>query len=161
LRQQVPTLQFFSIGGGMPTSAYCLDFNFDYLGFLHGLMRAFAAACMLHRVPQPTLVGEFGRYTVASHTLSLMRVGAVKVGQGDGQSWYLLDGSLMVTLPDIVMVPGQQFIVLPRLLWIGRLSTSAQRTRRNAALPGTRSATRERRGRQQRAARSRAITVAP
>jgi arginine decarboxylase len=117
LRQRLPSLHMFNIGGGMPTSAYRLDFEFDYPGFLAGLMRALAASCAAYDVPQPDIVGEFGRYTVASHSVSLMRVGAVKAGRSGGPDWYLLDGSLMLALPDILLVPGQQFMVLPLNGW--------------------------------------------
>src|SRR5262249_44394120 len=61
----------------------------------------------------PQLVGEFGRYSVADHGLHIFRVGKVKGGHPGMPPWYLLDGSLMVALPDILIVKGQQFIVLP------------------------------------------------
>src|SRR6185436_21179227 len=62
----------------------------------------------------------FGRYTVASHNLFLLEVGAVKPGQaatGAAQPWYLVNGSMMVALPDSLIVEGQQFIVLPLDRW--------------------------------------------
>jgi arginine decarboxylase len=132
LRRRVPTLQAFNFGGGMPTSAYVLDFAFDYEGFLARLMAELAATCTAFDVPQPDLIGEFGRYTVASHNLYLLEVGAVKEGQpltGSGDRgdlsmpqdsappWYLINGSTMVSLPDSVIVEDQQFIVLPLDRW--------------------------------------------
>jgi arginine decarboxylase len=117
LRQRVPTLQAFNFGGGMPTSAYALDFQFDYQGFLRRLMEQLAAICATHGVPQPDVIGEFGRYTVAAHSLFLMEVGAVKEGQGDAPPWYLVNGSMMVALPDSLFVEDQQFIVLPLDRW--------------------------------------------
>jgi arginine decarboxylase len=117
LRQRVPTLQAFNFGGGMPTSAYALDFAFDYAGFLHRLMDTLAAACAAFDVPQPDIVGEFGRYTVASHVVYLFEIGAVKASQGAAPPWYLLNGSIMVALPDSLIVEGQQFVVLPLDRW--------------------------------------------
>jgi arginine decarboxylase len=125
LRRRVPTLQAFNFGGGMPTSAYALDFSFDYEGFLGRLMEQLAAVCASYDVPQPDIIGEFGRYTVASHSLFLMQVGAVKEGQpstssghgGTAAPWYLVDGSMMVALPDSLIVEDQQFIVLPLDRW--------------------------------------------
>ncbi len=117
LRQRVPTLQAFNFGGGMPTSAYALDFRFDYQGFLRRLMEHLATICAAHGVPQPDLIGEFGRYTVAAHSLFLLEVGAVKEGQGDAPPWYLVNGSMMVALPDSLFVEDQQFIVLPLDRW--------------------------------------------
>jgi len=117
LRREVETLAFFNFGGGMPTSAYALDFHFDYELFLTRLMATLAATCASFDVPQPDVVGEFGRYTVAAHNVFLMEVGAVKAGQANAPDWYLLNGSLMTTLPDILIVEGQQFIVLPLEGW--------------------------------------------
>jgi arginine decarboxylase len=117
LRQRVPTLQAFNFGGGMPTSTYTLDFRFDYQGFLRRLMKQLATTCAAHGVPQPDLIGEFGRYTVAAHSLFLLEVGAVKESQGDAPPWYLVNGSLMVSLPDSLIVEDQQFIVLPLDRW--------------------------------------------
>lgn len=118
LRQQVPTLRAFNFGGGMPTSAYALDFAFDYQGFLTRLMETMAAVCAEHGVPQPDIIGEFGRYTVANHSLYLLEVGTTKSAQATGsEPWYLLNSSLMVTLPDTLIVEDQQFIVLPLDRW--------------------------------------------
>ena len=117
LRQRVPSLQAFNFGGGMPTSAYTLGFSFDYTGFLERLMRELTATCAAYDVPQPDIIGEFGRYTVASHNLYLLEVGAVKAGQADAPPWYLVNGSLMVSLPDSLIVEDQQFVVLPLDRW--------------------------------------------
>jgi arginine decarboxylase len=124
LRRRVPTLHAFNFGGGMPTSAYTLNFGFDYAGFLRRLMEQIAATCTIFDVPQPDVIGEFGRYTVASHSVYLLEVGAVKNGQaadassaGQAEPWYLINGSLMVSLPDALIVEGQQFVVLPLDRW--------------------------------------------
>src|SRR5262249_54982478 len=122
LRRRLPSLRAFNFGGGMPTSAYALDFGFDYQGFLRRLMEELAAICARFDVPQPDLIGEFGRYTVASHTVYLLEIGSVKEGQptpgtGEVEPWYLLNGSIMVSLPDALIVEGQQFVVLPVDRW--------------------------------------------
>jgi arginine decarboxylase len=122
LRQRVPSLRAFNFGGGMPTSAYALDFAFDYQSFLRRLMTELAGTCAEFAVPQPDLIGEFGRYTVAAHTVYLLEIGSVKHGQptpgtADVEPWYLLNGSLMVSLPDALIVEGQQFVVLPLDRW--------------------------------------------
>lgn len=118
LRQRVPTLRAFNFGGGMPTSAYALDFAFDYAAFLRRLMGTIAAVSAAYAVPQPDLIGEFGRYTVASHNVYLLEVGSVKRAQtGRPEPWYLINGSMMVALPDTLIVEDQQFIVLPLDRW--------------------------------------------
>ena len=117
LRRRVPTLRAFNFGGGMPTSAYALDFAFDYAAFLRRLMETVAETCAAYGVPQPDLIGEFGRYTVASHNVYLLEIGATKPSQGAGEPWYLVNGSMMVSLPDTLIVEDQQFIALPLDRW--------------------------------------------
>jgi arginine decarboxylase len=117
LRRRVPTLHMFSFGGGMPTSAYDLSFDFDYAGFMHALFTTIAEICARYAVPMPDVVGEFGRYTVASHSMYLLEVGKVKRGRDGDAPWYLLNGSLMVSAPDTLIVDDQQFIILPLSGW--------------------------------------------
>ena len=67
---------------------------------------------------------------MASHIVYLFEIGSIKHGQDTpGQSepepWYLLNGSLMVSLPDALIVEGQQFMVLP----LDRWETAAQGVR--------------------------------
>lgn len=117
LRQRVPTLRYFNYGGGTPTSGYSLRFAFDYTGFLTLLMEEMRALCAQYDVPVPDLVGEFGRYTVANHSVFLFEVGQVKAGVAGEADWYLLNGSLMVAAPDSVLVPNQKFVILPLEGW--------------------------------------------
>lgn len=117
LRQQVPSLRYFNFGGGMPTAGYRLDFAFDYAAFLTRLMRRLREICAAYGVPEPDLVGEFGRYTVATHSVYLFEVGQVKAGQGQQPDWYLINGSLMVSIPDSVLVADQEFVILPLEGW--------------------------------------------
>jgi arginine decarboxylase len=112
LRALAPGLAYFNFGGGMPTGAYSLDFSFDYAAAAEAILRAVGGGCDARGVPHPHLVGEFGRYSVADHGLHIFRVGKVKPGHPGMPPWYLLDGSLMVALPDILIVKGQQFIAL-------------------------------------------------
>jgi arginine decarboxylase len=112
LHALAPTLDHFNFGGGMPTGAYNLDFSFDYHALVETLQRQIGEWCSARGVPHPTLIGEFGRYTVADHGVHIFRVGRVKHGHPGSPTWYLLDGSLMVALPDILIVAGQQFICL-------------------------------------------------
>jgi arginine decarboxylase len=113
---QLPSLRLFSFGGGFPTGAYSLDFAFDAPNFIERLLQTVAETCAELGVPPPGLVGEFGRYTVADHGAHIFRIRRSKVSQPGlttGQTWYLVDGSLMVALPDILIVAGQSFITLP------------------------------------------------
>jgi arginine decarboxylase len=113
LREIAPALAYFDFGGGMPTGAYSLDFQFDYGVFAEQLQRDIGTWCDAHGIPHPHLVGEFGRYSVADHGLHIFRVGRAKPGQPGMPPWYLLNGSIMVALPDILIVKGQHFVTLP------------------------------------------------
>ena len=117
LRRTVTTLRYLNFGGGMPTSGYSLGFSFDYQGFLARLMATIREVCAEHEVPVPDLIGEFGRYTVATHSVLLLEVGATKVGQPGEPDWYLVNGSMMVSLPDAILVDGQEFVILPLDGW--------------------------------------------
>lgn len=117
LRRRVPTLHMFSFGGGMPTSAYDLGFQFDYAAFLRKLFATIAVTCARYDVPTPDVIGEFGRYTVAAHSMYVLEVGKVKAGRDGAAPWYLLNGSLMVSAPDTLIVDDQQFIILPLDGW--------------------------------------------
>ncbi|GAB4449068.1 MAG: arginine decarboxylase [Chloroflexi bacterium OHK40] len=117
LRRKVPTLRYFNFGGGMPTSGYSLGFAFDYQGFLAQLMATIRDTCAAYDVPEPDLIGEFGRYTVATHSVLLLEVGATKQGQPGQPDWYLVNGSMMVSTPDAILVDGQEFVILPLEGW--------------------------------------------
>lgn len=112
LRASAPQLNYFNFGGGMPTGAYDVSFHFDYAMFAERLQRAVAGWCAAHSLAHPHLVGEFGRYSVADHGVHIFQVGRTKPGQPSQPPWYLLNGSLMVALPDILIVEGQHFICL-------------------------------------------------
>jgi arginine decarboxylase len=130
LRRVVPTLRYFNFGGGVPTSGYRLGFAFDYAGFLARLMATIRDTCAAYDVPVPDLIGEFGRYTVATHSVLLLEVGATKAGADGQPDWYLVNGSMMVSLPDSVLVDGQEFVILPLDGW--------ERPAREARLAGRR-----------------------
>lgn len=113
LHTQAPTLAYLDFGGGIPTNAYHLGARFNYADFAEHLQRTIGAEADAHGLPHPHLIGELGRYTVADHGLHIFHVGRIKPGHPGQPPWYLLNGSLMITLPDTVIVKGQQFITLP------------------------------------------------
>ena len=113
LQPHAPALAYFNFGGGMPTGAYDLDFRFDYAAFARHLLRNVAQWCETAGIAHPSLVGEFGRYSTADHGVHIFQLGRVRPGHAGKPPWYLLNGSLMVALPDILIVEGQHFICLP------------------------------------------------
>ncbi len=110
LRQQQPNLSIFDFGGGTPVGM-TLDFDFDYETFAHELLAAAQNICARHGVPVPHVMGEFGRYTVAEHGAHLFKVITAK-DNGSRLPWYLINGSIMTSFPDIWAI-GERFIALP------------------------------------------------
>ena len=142
LRERHPSLEYFDFGGGMPVP-YSLDFDFDYAAFVRTLLRGVQQVCARRGVPEPTIVGEFGRYSTAEHGAHLFRVVEEKPTAQEDASWYMVDSSLMVSLPDTWGL-RQKFIVLPlhgydrpvRRVWLGGLTCDSDDVYREADRPG-------------------------
>jgi arginine decarboxylase len=110
LREKHPGLDIFNFGGGLP-AAMSLGFDFDYTEFARRLMIRLAQACQQRGVRPPRLMGEMGRYTVSEHGAHLFKVIAKKQN-GSELPWYLIDGSIMSSFPDVWAL-SEHFIVLP------------------------------------------------
>ena len=142
LKERHPSLEYFDFGGGVPVP-YRLDFAFDYAAFVRRLLRGVRDVCARRGVPEPTIVGEFGRYTTAEHGANLFRVVDEKPTARGDASWYVVDSSLMVALPDSWGI-GQKFIVLPlngydrppHPVWLGGLTCDSDDVYREAGEPG-------------------------
>jgi len=141
LKQRHPSLRYLDFGGGVPV-AYRVGFRFDYAGFAQRMLAEIREVCRGFGVEEPGIVGEFGRYTAADHGVHIFRVIVEKPAGRAGTSWYLIDGSLMVALPDIWAL-GQEFIIVPlngyqrecHPAWLGGLTCDSDdeyRDKRNA-----------------------------
>lgn len=109
------TVTMLDIGGGLPT-AYTLNFSFDFQKFADLLISKLALITMRKGIVPPTIVGEFGRYTVNDHGFLIYKVDLSKPTEKKDTLWYLINGSLMSQLPDMWAL-GQRFIVLPLNGW--------------------------------------------
>jgi arginine decarboxylase len=110
MRQRYHSLRAFNFGGGMPV-AMTLDFDFDYRAFIRTLLTTCLKTCQRYRVPEPDIVGEFGRYTTAEHGAHLFSIITSK--ENDSKlPWYIIDGSIMSSFPDSWAL-SEHFIVLP------------------------------------------------
>lgn len=110
LRRRYPTLNIFNFGGGMPVPL-TLDFDFDYGAFVRLLLTRMQEVCRRRKVPEPDIMGEFGRYTTAEHGAHVFRVVATKDNES-ALPWYIIDGSVMSSFPDAWAL-SEHFIVLP------------------------------------------------
>lgn len=110
LRQRHQALKIFNFGGGMPV-AMTLNFTFDYYEFARQLVSALQEVCRRYNVPEPDIMGEFGRYTTSEHGLHIFKVINAKENKSK-YPWYIIDGSVMSSFPDSWAL-AEHFIVLP------------------------------------------------
>jgi len=114
LRRESEDLGILNIGGGMPIRN-SLGFEFDYKYMIKEIVKTILQACQKEQIPEPDLFTEFGKYTVGESGATLFSVLAQKQ-QNDAERWYMIDNSLMTTLPDVWGI-GERFILLPINKW--------------------------------------------
>jgi arginine decarboxylase len=114
LRKICPTLNALNIGGGMPIRN-SLGFEFDYPYMVNEIVRMIKEACDDEGVPEPDIYSEFGKFTVGESGATIFSVIGKKL-QNDSEEWYMLDNSLINTLPDSWGIK-ERFILLPINHW--------------------------------------------
>ncbi|HMQ47140.1 MAG TPA: arginine decarboxylase [Saprospiraceae bacterium] len=114
LKKQSPDLHAINIGGGMPIRN-SLGFEFDYKYMVKEIVNLILNNCEDEDVPEPDIFTEFGKYTVGESGATIFSVLASKQ-QNDAEIWYMIDNSLMTTLPDTWGM-GERFILLPINKW--------------------------------------------
>jgi arginine decarboxylase len=114
LKQESDQLHALNIGGGMPIHN-SLGFEFDYKHMVRVIVSNILEACEELEVPEPDIFTEFGKYTVGESGATIFSVLAQKQ-QNDSEMWYMIDNSLMTTLPDAYGI-GERFILLPINKW--------------------------------------------
>lgn len=114
LKRKSDDLHAINIGGGMPIRN-SLGFEFDYKYMVREIVSNILGACEEEDVPEPDIFTEFGKYTVGESAATIFSVLAQKQ-QNDSEMWYMIDNSLMTTLPDSWGI-GERFILLPINKW--------------------------------------------
>lgn len=114
LKRVSPDMHAINIGGGMPIRN-SLGFEFDYKYMIREIVRNILDACEEEDVPEPDIFTEFGKYTVGESAATIFSVIAQKQ-QNDSEVWYMVDNSLMTTLPDAWGI-GERFVLLPINKW--------------------------------------------
>ncbi len=114
LRKLCPTLSALNIGGGMPIRN-SLSFEYDYPYMVSEIVRMIKEYCDSEGVPEPDIYSEFGKFTVGESGATIFSV-IGKKQQNDAEQWYMLDNSLMNTLPDSWGIK-ERFILLPINHW--------------------------------------------
>ncbi|MEL7124020.1 MAG: arginine decarboxylase [Bacteroidota bacterium] len=114
LKEQAEDLKAINIGGGMPIRN-SLGFEFDYKYMIKEIVSNILQECEEAMVPEPDIFTEFGKYTVGESGATIFSVLAQKQ-QNDSELWYMIDNSLMTTIPDSWGI-GERFILLPINKW--------------------------------------------
>lgn len=114
IKRESDELKAINIGGGMPIRN-SLGFEFDYKYMVKEIVANILQACEEEEVPEPDIFTEFGKYTVGESGANIFSVIGQKK-QNDAEVWYMIDNSLMTTLPDAWGI-GERFILLPINKW--------------------------------------------
>ncbi len=109
-----PDLDSLNIGGGFPIQN-SLEFDYDYQNICDELVSLIKSYCNNNGIEEPILFSEFGSFTVGESSACIFQV-LGKKQQNDREIWYLVDNSLISTLPDM-WAKKQKFIMLPINKW--------------------------------------------
>ena len=114
LKKQCDTLDLFNLGGGFPIRNH-LGFEYNYEYMINEIVTNIKDACAIEKIKEPDIVTEFGKYTVGESGAIIFEVLEQKQ-QNDTESWYIINNSLMNTIPDAWSI-FEKFILLPINKW--------------------------------------------
>lgn len=114
LKKQSKDLNAFNIGGGFPIRNN-LSIDFDYEKITDKIVKNIKESCSLENIEHPDIFTEFGKYTVGESGAIIFKVLEQKK-QNDSENWYLINNSLMNTIPDAWSIK-EKFILLPINKW--------------------------------------------
>ncbi|MBK9506860.1 MAG: arginine decarboxylase [Bacteroidetes bacterium] len=114
LKRVCPELDSLNIGGGWPFRS-SLGFEYDYAYMAEEILNKIKQTCEEENVSCPNIFTEFGSFTVAESGAFIFSVLAEK-HQNDSERWYMIDNSLMTTMPDSWGI-NSKFILLPINKW--------------------------------------------
>lgn len=114
LKKICPTLDSINLGGGLPIRNN-LGFEYDYKYMISELISNIKEVCTEEGIDEPDIYTEFGKYTVGESGAIIFSVLEQKQ-QNDSELWYLIDNSLMNTIPDAWSI-FEKFILLPVNKW--------------------------------------------
>lgn len=114
LKKECPTLRALDLGGGFPIRNN-LGFDYDYEYIISEIVSNIKQMCNEHDIVEPDIFTEFGKYTVGESGAIIFSVIEQK-HQNDSELWYMVDNSLMNTIPDAWSIL-EKFILLPINKW--------------------------------------------
>ncbi len=114
LKKNCDSLHMLDLGGGLPIRNN-LGFEYDYKYIVNELVRGIKEVCVNEEIDEPDILTEFGKYTVGESGAVIFKVAEAKQ-QNDTELWYIIDNSLMTTIPDSWGI-CEKFILLPVNKW--------------------------------------------
>lgn len=114
LKKKCKTLNAINIGGGLPIRNN-LGFEYDYKFIINQIVANIKEVCVAEKIKEPDIYTEFGKYTVGESGAIIFEVLDFKQ-QNDAELWYIINNSLMTTLPDSWSM-HEKFILLPINKW--------------------------------------------
>jgi len=114
LKKKCNSLRAFNLGGGFPIRNN-LGFEYDYEGIINQIVKSIKDTCGEENIEEPDIFTEFGKFTVGESGAIIFSVLEEKQ-QNDNELWYMVDNSLMNTIPDAWSI-FEKFILLPINKW--------------------------------------------
>lgn len=114
LKKNSESLHAINFGGGLPIRNN-LGFDYDYKYIINELVRNIKEMCRNENIEDPDIYTEFGKYTVGESGAIIFKVVEAKL-QNDAELWYIINNSLITTLPDSWGLL-EKFILLPINKW--------------------------------------------
>ena len=114
LKSKCKSLSAFNLGGGFPIRNN-LGFEYDYEGIIDEIVASLKSMSKDQKIGEPNIFTEFGKYTVGESGAIIFSVLEEKQ-QNDSELWYMVDNSLMNTIPDAWSI-FEKFILLPINKW--------------------------------------------
>ena len=114
IKKIAPELTALNTGGGFPIRNN-LGFEYDYEYMINEIVSNVKEVCRQEEIDEPDLFTEFGKYTVGESGAIIFSVLEQKQ-QNDTELWYMIDNSLMNTIPDAWSI-FEKFILLPVNKW--------------------------------------------
>ncbi len=114
LKKECPSIKALNLGGGFPIRNN-LGFEYDYEYIINEIVSNIKDVCQKAQIEEPDIFTEFGKYTVGESGAIIFQVLEQKK-QNDQEVWYMVDNSLMNTIPDAWSIL-EKFILLPINKW--------------------------------------------
>lgn len=114
LKMRCASLTAINLGGGLPIQNH-LGFEYDYEYMIDQIVKNIKESCAKEGINEPDIFTEFGKFTVGESSAIIFSVLEAKY-QNDTESWYIINNSLMNTIPDAWSM-HEKFILLPINKW--------------------------------------------